>query len=88
MQQKVRVIIPAYNEERSIGKVISDIPKKLIEEVIVVNNGSSDQTANTAENAGATVLTEQKRGYGYRHRYRSDHSAWRKFRKGQPNSCP
>ncbi|MFC2123532.1 glycosyltransferase family 2 protein [Bacteroidota bacterium] len=65
MQQKVRVIIPAYNEERSISKVISEIPKNLIEEVIVVNNGSCDQTANTAEKAGATVITEQKKGYGY-----------------------
>ncbi|MBI3124025.1 MAG: glycosyltransferase family 2 protein [Ignavibacteriales bacterium] len=60
---KIVVIIPAYNEEESIAKVISDIPP-YVDEVIVVNNGSSDKTAVAAENAGATVLYEIEKGYG------------------------
>ncbi|HYK75846.1 MAG TPA: glycosyltransferase family 2 protein [Daejeonella sp.] len=58
------VIIPAFNESASIGKVIRDIPKQLIREIIVINNGSTDDTAMLAENEGATVLTEPRRGYG------------------------
>jgi len=60
----IRVIIPAYNEESSIGKVINDIPKDWVEEVIVVNNASTDKTAEVAGTAGATVLTEMTPGYG------------------------
>ena len=58
------VIIPAYNEEDSIAKVIQEIPQ-YISEIIVVNNNSTDQTAINAEKAGATVLRENRRGYGY-----------------------
>lgn len=58
------VIIPAYNEERSISKVIQDIPD-WVREVIVVNNGSDDQTAEVARAAGARVLEEPRKGYGY-----------------------
>lgn len=61
---KIDVIIPAYNEEQSIGWVIADIPKKLVREIIVVDNNSSDNTSKTAEEAGATVLKEVKQGYG------------------------
>jgi glycosyltransferase involved in cell wall biosynthesis len=64
LQGKVVVIIPALNEERSIGKVISDIPESIVDEVVVVDNGSSDQTVQVAENAGATVLNQPVRGYG------------------------
>ncbi|NKI26086.1 glycosyltransferase family 2 protein [Arenibacter sp. 6A1] len=60
----IRVIIPAYNESDSIAKVIKDIPD-FVSEVIVVNNNSTDNTAINAKGAGATVLTENKRGYGY-----------------------
>lgn len=60
----INVIIPAYNEEDSIAKVIHDIPK-LINEVIVISNNSTDDTEKNAEQAGATVLKENKRGYGY-----------------------
>jgi len=60
----IKVIIPAYNEADSIAQVIHEIPEA-VSEVIVVNNNSSDETAKTAENAGATVLTENKIGYGY-----------------------
>jgi glycosyltransferase involved in cell wall biosynthesis len=61
---KTAVIIPAYNEEKSIGKVISDIPMDLISEVVVVNNNSTDNTKEVAENHGATVLLETFQGYG------------------------
>ena len=61
---KINVIIPAYNEESSIGKVIKDIPA-IVDEIIVVNNNSTDNTAAVAQTAGATVLTETKAGYGY-----------------------
>ena len=60
----IKVIIPAYNEQDSITNVINDIPNT-VNEVIVVNNNSTDQTAANAEKAGATVLTENNRGYGY-----------------------
>ena len=58
------VIIPAFNEELSIGKVVSAVPKDLISEVVVVNNNSSDDTVNVARSAGATVLNEIVQGYG------------------------
>ncbi len=64
MNPTVKVIIPAYNEEGSIGKVINDIPK-LVDEVIVVSNNSTDQTEQNAKDAGATVLLEKQKGYGY-----------------------
>lgn len=64
MQPIIKVIIPAYNEQDSIGNVIKDIPT-IVDEVIVVNNNSTDNTVLNAEKAGATVLTETKKGYGY-----------------------
>lgn len=60
----VHVIIPAFNEELSIAKVISEIPPHLVSEIIVVNNASTDATAARARQAGATVLDEPTRGYG------------------------
>jgi glycosyltransferase involved in cell wall biosynthesis len=60
----VRVIIPAYNEEASIGLVLKNIPE-LVKEVIVVSNSSTDQTENVAKRHGATVLKENRKGYGY-----------------------
>ena len=65
MTPRILVIIPALNEERSIGKVIADIPRDLVREVVVTDNGSTDRTAENALNAGATVLREDRRGYGY-----------------------
>ncbi|MFC3809732.1 glycosyltransferase family 2 protein [Lacihabitans lacunae] len=64
MQEKIRVIIPAYNEEESIGKVIAEIPS-FVTEIIVVSNNSSDNTENVAKAAGATVLREGQKGYGF-----------------------
>ena len=60
----IRVIIPAFNEADSIGKVIKALPNS-VSEVIVVNNNSTDDTVVNAEKAGATVLTEEQKGYGY-----------------------
>ncbi|MGB5377325.1 glycosyltransferase family 2 protein [Muriicola sp.] len=62
--KEILVIIPAYNEANSIGKVISEIPD-LVTEIIVVNNNSTDNTAAVATAAGATVLFEGQMGYGY-----------------------
>lgn len=62
--QNIYVIIPAFNEEESIPKVVTDIPEGLVKEVVVVSNGSTDQTEEHARNAGATVLLEDRKGYG------------------------
>lgn len=61
----VAVIIPAFNEENSVGKVVRDLPKPAVDQILVVNNNSSDETSRTAAAAGATVLDEPKQGYGY-----------------------
>lgn len=60
----IKVIIPAYNEANSIAHVIGDIPD-IVDEIIVVSNNSTDATENNAKNAGATVLSENQKGYGY-----------------------
>ncbi len=60
----IKVIIPAFNEADSIAKVIADIPSSA-SEIIVVNNNSTDATAEVAQKAGATVLTENRKGYGF-----------------------
>ncbi|MEM6262856.1 MAG: glycosyltransferase family 2 protein [Bacteroidota bacterium] len=59
------VIIPAFNEADAISNVIADIPSDLVEEVIVVSNGSTDATEARASQAGATVLKEPRKGYGH-----------------------
>ena len=61
---RINVIIPAYNEADSISFVVKDIPK-FVDEVIVVSNNSTDNTEINAKNAGATVLSETRKGYGY-----------------------
>jgi len=60
----IDVIIPAYNEESSIGHVVRDIPQDLVREIIVCNNASTDQTAEIAMEAGATVILAPTMGYG------------------------
>ena len=62
---RVIVIIPAFNEARSIGLVVNDLPRDLIEEVVVVNNASTDETEENAKKAGATVVREDRQGYGW-----------------------
>jgi len=60
---QVSIIIPALNEAESIGHVVAEMPWSQIAECIVVNNGSTDATAEIARAAGARVITSQ-RGYG------------------------
>lgn len=62
-EAKVAVIIPALNEELAITKVISAIPN-WVDDLIVVDNGSSDSTATVARSMGARVVSEPRRGYG------------------------
>jgi len=60
----IDVIIPAYNEEQSIGKVIRDIPQGLVRDIIVCNNNSTDNTSDHALVAGAKIVQQHERGYG------------------------
>lgn len=60
----IDVIIPAYNEEESIGLVLADIPKEWVRDIIVCNNASSDNTAAVAREAGAVVVDQPIKGYG------------------------
>jgi glycosyltransferase involved in cell wall biosynthesis len=60
----VLVVIPAFNEARAIAQVIGDVPDE-VDEVVVVNNASTDETEDNARAAGATVLTEPRQGYGF-----------------------
>jgi len=60
----VAVIIPALNEEQAIGQVLAEIPPGAVADVIVVDNGSTDNTAAVARSAGARVVNEARRGYG------------------------
>ena len=73
--QKISVIIPVLNEENAIAKVIADIPRTvqtpdkrepaMVQEIIVVDNGCTDNTAAIAKCNGARIVTEPRRGYGY-----------------------
>lgn len=58
------VIIPAWNEEGSIGRVIDDLPKEMLSAVIVADNNSTDYTADVARKFGATVIDAKQQGYG------------------------
>ncbi len=60
----IDIIIPAYNEEASISLVLKDIPKDYVRDMVVCNNNSTDNTAENAKKAGATVLLAEKKGYG------------------------
>jgi glycosyltransferase involved in cell wall biosynthesis len=61
---KTAVIIPALNEEKSVGRVLSEIPKDAVRWIIVADNGSTDRTAEIARANGAIVVSEPRRGYG------------------------
>lgn len=60
----IDVIIPAFNEEATIGRVIAAIPKKWVRQVVVVDNGSGDSTARIASENGAVVVSQPEKGYG------------------------
>ena len=60
----VSVVIPALNEEATIAAVVLAVPREIADEVIVVDNGSVDLTAERARDSGARVVREPRRGYG------------------------
>ena len=62
---EIVIIMPALNEERAIGKVLAHIPNNIASEIVVVDNNSSDATAEVAQNSGATVVHESRKGYGF-----------------------
>ena len=64
MPVRISVIIPAYNEEKSIGLVLDALPQELLHEIIVVDNNSTDNTARSAIEKGARVVEEKRKGYG------------------------
>ena len=63
--KRVAVIIPVLNEEKTLPFVLKDIPRDLVDEVVVIDNGSEDRTPEAAREGGATLLFEARRGYGY-----------------------
>ena len=63
--QQIGLIIPALNEAPVIGSVLDSLPPGLFSQVVVVDNGSSDETGEIAATHGATVVREERRGYGY-----------------------
>jgi glycosyltransferase involved in cell wall biosynthesis len=60
----VCLVIPALNEADVIGDVVGSVPPSAVNQVIVVDNGSTDTTAQAARNAGALVVSQPTRGYG------------------------
>ena len=64
MVSRISIIIPAYNEESSIGLVLDALPQEKLHEIIVVDNGSTDSTARVAQEHGARVVKETRKGYG------------------------
>jgi glycosyltransferase involved in cell wall biosynthesis len=61
---RVAIIIPAFNEETTIADVVAGVPNNIAEQVIVVDNASTDATAELAQSAGARVVHEPNKGYG------------------------
>ncbi len=62
---RVSLIIPALNEAESLGRLLADVPFRILHQVIVVDNGSTDNTAEVASAASVTVISEPRRGYGF-----------------------
>jgi len=88
----VSVIIPALNEEEPIADVVRTIPRDAADEIIVVDNGSTDRTAERAKDAGARVVEEPRRGYGRACRAGvqsvSSHCEVLVFLDGDGSDCP
>jgi glycosyltransferase involved in cell wall biosynthesis len=64
MSPKISVVIPAYNEEESLPHVLNDLPQDRLHQIIVVDNRSTDRTAEVARENGAAVVHEKRQGYG------------------------
>ena len=64
MPSRISVIIPAFNEEQSIGLVLTALPQNQIHEIIVVDNNSTDNTSRFAHEKGARGVEEKRKGYG------------------------
>src|SRR6185369_3608670 len=65
--KRISVVIPCHNEEDGIAAVMAQMPP-IIDEVVVVDNNSTDRTAEVATAAGARVVAETRKGYGYAHK--------------------
>lgn len=61
---KTAIIIPAFNEEKSIPLVIGDIPQDIVHDIVVINNGSFDKTEKVCKDIGVAVVREARKGYG------------------------
>lgn len=61
---RIGVVIPVLNEETAIPRVLQALPRAILSDVVVVDNGSTDRTADAARNEGARVVLESRRGYG------------------------
>ena len=64
MDLRISLIIPVFNEQDAIQNVLHDLPRGLLTEIIVVDNGSTDRTAQLARDSGARVVEEPRKGYG------------------------
>ena len=64
MSFSVSIVIPALNEEEALPSVISEIPCRISQRIVVVDNGSNDDTGSVARQAGAEVVSQPRRGYG------------------------
>ena len=62
---RVSLIIPALNEADCLGQLLAEVSTEQLHQVIVVDNGSTDNTAKVARKAGALVIEEPRRGYGF-----------------------
>ncbi len=62
---RVSLIIPALNEAESLGRLLAEVPSGVLDQLIVVDNGSIDSTAEVARASGAQVVVEPRRGYGF-----------------------
>jgi len=61
---RVGLVIPAFDEEQALPAVLAELPRELVERLVVVDNGSTDGTAAVARAGGAEVVAEPRRGYG------------------------